>query len=130
MKGLEVTERQLQAQVLDLLAQAGFRLRYHTHDSRRSAAGYPDVCAVRERIVFLELKTRLGKLSAAQKDWLDGLLAAQTEAYLIRPADLDALALVLTARRRPDGIWHKGTHQASVDACFELYMATRKAVAA
>ena len=48
--------------VVDLARTLGWRV-YHTYDSRRSQPGFPDLVLVRERILFLELKSETGKLS-------------------------------------------------------------------
>jgi hypothetical protein len=95
---LEITEKEWQAQVLDLARLCGWRHGYHTFDSRRSASGFPDLVLVRERVVFAELKSETGKLSAAQVAWLEALEAAGAEAYLWRPSDL--VDVMQTLRRR------------------------------
>jgi hypothetical protein len=47
---------------------------YHTHDSRRSERGFPDlVCVRRGVIVFAELKVGRNRLSAAQMEWISAL---------------------------------------------------------
>ena len=99
----ELSEKDLQRQVFDLLALTGFGRVYHTFDSRRSAKGFPDIFALRERAIMLELKREKGKLTPAQKQWLADLASAGLEVYLIRPRDLDALAVVLAARSPFDG---------------------------
>lgn len=98
----QVTEKEWSGQVHDLAQMLGWR-RYHTYRSTRSAAGFPDEVLVRERVVFLELKTEAGKLSGAQEDWLRALLGACVEAYIVRPRDLEALSRVLTGRGRDFG---------------------------
>lgn len=71
---------------------------YHTHDSRRSAEGFPDIVAVRDReLIFAELKKRGGRATEAQIRWLRQLAevghlehAAYVEpvrAYLWTPDD-------------------------------------------
>lgn len=92
-----VDEKTLAAQVAELAKMIGYR-RYHTYRSKRSEPGWPDEALVRDRLVLLELKSDLGKLSGAQKDWLRALRAAGVECYLIRPDDLQDLAAVLAAR--------------------------------
>jgi hypothetical protein len=90
-----MNEKQWQAQVVALAKSLGW-IAYHTHDSRRSAAGFPDlVLAHPERgIIFVELKTANGKLSEAQTDWLMMLAVAvesgDTLVTVWRPADLEA----------------------------------------
>jgi VRR-NUC domain len=74
-----ISERQLQEYVLELARLQGW-LAYHTFDSRRSQAGFPDLVLVRPpRLLFVELKGEtskgtLGKLSKAQREWLDALI--------------------------------------------------------
>ena len=64
-------------------------LRYHTHDSRRSPSGFPDLVCVGPRgVLFRELKTQRGKVSAPQREWLDALAAAGADADIWRPSDL------------------------------------------
>ena len=67
------SEKQFTAQV-EALAERHSWLVYHTHDSRRSQPGYPDLTMVRDgRVIFAELKTVKGRPSAAQKKWLAAL---------------------------------------------------------
>jgi hypothetical protein len=49
--------------------------------------GYPDLCMVRDRIVFAELKSDNGALTVEQQDWLHALGAAGVERYVWRPSD-------------------------------------------
>jgi hypothetical protein len=83
-----LSEKEWQRQVLDLALLYGWRHAYHTFDSRRSSSGWPDLCLVRERVVFAELKSEKGKVSAAQADWLAALEAAGAETYVWRPSDV------------------------------------------
>jgi hypothetical protein len=78
-------------------------LAYHTHDSRSSAAGFPDLCMTRgPEIVFAELKSERGKVTAAQQEWLDALDAVPgTEVYVWRPRDQDDVLTRLRAKERP-----------------------------
>src|SRR6185437_6320236 len=89
----------LDARIRRLCEDLGL-LRYHTHDSRRSPAGYPDLTIVGPRgVLFRELKTQRGKISAEQQRWLDALTAAGQNAAVWRPASLlsGAIAAELTA---------------------------------
>ena len=81
----KIKERDLQNQILKIAKLGGWDY-YHTHDSRRSPAGWPDLVLCRPpEIIFAELKTQKGRLTAAQKHWLDMLLACGQETYVWRP---------------------------------------------
>ena len=68
------TEKQWQATVTQLAQTLGWMV-YHTHDSRRSEPGFPDLVLARDRIVaaYAELKTDKPSsvLSDSQVRWLD-----------------------------------------------------------
>jgi hypothetical protein len=82
-----MSEAQLQASVLELARWRGF-LAYHTHDSRHSAAGFPDCVLVRgDRVLFCELKSGRGRLRPEQESWLATLRNTPTEVYCWRPDD-------------------------------------------
>ena len=67
------TESGYQRTILQLARLLGWRA-YHTHDSRRSAAGYPDLTLCRgDRLLFVELKSLKGRTSPEQRAWLDAL---------------------------------------------------------
>lgn len=87
-----MSERALQDAIIDPKRGVATLLgwtAYHTHDSRHSAPGFPDLVLVRPpRIVFAELKTATGKLSEAQVHWIALLGACGAEVYLWRPDDL------------------------------------------
>lgn len=92
----DISEKQFQQQVVDLAKLSGWKT-YHTHDSRRSNPGFPDLVLVRRgRMVFAELKSRKGRVSAEQQAWLDDLRACpNAEVFLWRPEDLRDIARVL-----------------------------------
>lgn len=52
-------------------------------------AGFPDCVFVRDRIVFAELKSKEGQLTAEQHQWLEALAEAGQEVYLWRPDDME-----------------------------------------
>ena len=86
----QMTERQLQGTVQQLATVYGWRW-YHTHDSRRSVPGYPDLTLVHSgqgRVIWAELKTTRGRLTADQKAWIADLEAAGEEVHVWRPTDL------------------------------------------
>lgn len=98
-----LSEKEFQAQVLSLARIGRWRV-YHTFDSRRSEPGFPDLVLVRgERMIFAELKTEKGRVSAAQKGWLTalGVVAdwpgSPLEVELWRPSDWDDIVRTLTA---------------------------------
>ena len=63
-------EQRLLDRVRTLAREQGW-LCYHTRDSRRSEAGFPDVvCTNGVRIVIVELKSDTGKLTQAQAQWI------------------------------------------------------------
>ncbi len=90
-------EARLLSKVLRLAKQHGYRV-YHTHDSRRSEEGFPDVVLCREDgIIFAELKSSTGKPTMDQTVWLHMLQrTGQVEVYLWRPADWRAIQARLT----------------------------------
>lgn len=88
-----ITEAQFQRQITDLADITGWAW-YHTHDSRKSPVGYPDLTLLRgASVIILEVKTETGKLRAGQQDWIDrwaqvpGVIAA-----VVRPADWERIA--------------------------------------
>lgn len=90
-----LTEKQFQQQVVDLARLFGYFV-YHTYDSRRSEAGYPDLTLLRgQRLIFAELKTEKGRIRPTQQVWLDALKAAGQEAYLWRPSMFETIVATL-----------------------------------
>lgn len=68
-----MTEKDLLAFVVDTARAYGWLI-YHTHDSRRSEAGFPDLVMTKQgRLLFVELKSERGRVSAAQWKWLRAL---------------------------------------------------------
>ena len=92
---LVTSEKDLQGSVLETMRWQGWMC-YHTFDSRRSAGGFPDLVAVRPpRLMFVEFKSEKGKLSSLQIDWLDELVQAHDEVYVVRPSTQDAFMKVV-----------------------------------
>lgn len=70
------SEKDFQQRVITLARSLGYTLIYHTHDSRRSQPGFPDLVLVSprtKRILFRELKSATGRISPDQKHWGDTL---------------------------------------------------------
>jgi hypothetical protein len=102
---LAMSEAQWQAAVLDL-AHALKWEHYHTHDSRRSPSGFPDLVLVRDRVIFAELKSERGDLVGTQYEWLMRLVHAGMEAYVWRPSDwpeVERILRVPVAHHNPQG---------------------------
>jgi len=84
--------------VIDLAHLTGW-LCYHTHDSRRSCPGFPDVILVRgTQLLAAELKSERGRVTPAQQGWIDALSRAGIEVHVWRPADFNAIVARLEAR--------------------------------
>ncbi len=97
MKTPALTEKEFQARGLTLARLNGWKT-YHTHDSRRSAPGFPDLVLVRPpRLIFAELKSEKGRLRPEQRVWLEALSGCieAPESYLWRPRDLQEVQKVL-----------------------------------
>lgn len=92
-----VSEKQFQSAVI-ALAKRHLWLCYHTFDSRKSMAGFPDLVLVRDRIIFAELKTETGRPTADQERWLEGLREAGAEVYLWKPSDWVSIEATLASK--------------------------------
>ena len=80
-----MSERELQEQVVCVARHLGW-LVYHTFDSRRSEPGFPDLVLVRgQKVLFRELKTGRGRVSEAQRLWLERLAVAGADVGVWRP---------------------------------------------
>ena len=91
-----INERTFQAAIVELARLTGWRC-YHTYDSRRSEAGFPDLAMTRGgRVVFAEIKSDKGKVSPAQREWLTALASCPgVEVKVWRPGDWDEIELTL-----------------------------------
>ena len=93
----QISETSFQSDLVDLAETLGF-LVYHTHDSRRSQKGFPDLVMVRERVIYAELKRETGKVTPEQQVWIETLTRAREEVYVWRPSDWDSIVEVLKRR--------------------------------
>jgi hypothetical protein len=91
------TEKEFQAEVMAFGRRAGWRC-YHTHDSRKSAAGFPDLVAVRAgRLVVAELKVPGNRPTADQETWLEEFRAVPAaQVFVWYPADWPEIVKILT----------------------------------
>lgn len=103
------TEKEFSQAIVDIARLLGWRV-YRTHDSRRSPAGFPDLVLVRDgRLVFAELKTERGRVTADQQEWLaalgeveqsvDGWTEKFVRVYVWRPSDWPEIESVLKGER-------------------------------
>ena len=92
-----MTEAEFQTAVVELAKWTGW-LVFHDYDSRRNTAGFPDLVLAHPQrgVLFCELKTDKGRVTAAQQRWLDTLTAAGAETYVWRPDDWPAIRDRLT----------------------------------
>jgi len=84
------SESEFQTHVMTLAKSLGYTQQYHTHDSRRSQAGFPDLVLIHNRtkkLMFVELKAQAGRVSPAQESWLNDLRLGGQVAEVWRPSD-------------------------------------------
>lgn len=90
-----LTEKEFQVQVVEVARACGWHW-YHSHDSRRSPAGFPDLVLVRgDRLIFAELKRESGRVTEAQRDWIDALSGGPWTACVWRPSDWETITAML-----------------------------------
>lgn len=91
-------EEAFRQQVRQIARYNGWRLQYHTHDSRRSDPGFPDEVLAhpaKNRIIIVELKAEKGRLTEPQKQWINMFKNAGYEAAVWRPSDMPIIERVL-----------------------------------
>lgn len=92
-----MTEAALLATVRAMAKRLGW-LVYHTHNSKHSEAGFPDLVMVRRGvIIFAELKSQTGGVTSAQAEWLGRLeeSCSGNLAVVWRPSDLPEIERIL-----------------------------------
>ena len=95
-----MSETQFHNQVVNLAEAFGWKW-YHTHDSRRSPAGFPDLVLTRDGwLIFAELKKQGGRVTADQAAWLKALgevnrRTGWVSRYVWRPSDLPEIHTLL-----------------------------------
>jgi hypothetical protein len=89
------TEKQFEAAVVEY-ARLHSWVTYHTHDSRRSPEGFPDLVLARgDKLLFAELKSDRGRLSDAQLQWIEVLQRTGAVVCVWRPSDWPGIELIL-----------------------------------
>jgi hypothetical protein len=95
-----MTEKAFMAAVVKLAKMLGWE-HYHTWTSIHSPRGFPDLVLARPKerdytdLIFAELKSESGTLTAAQERWIELLRTADCRVYVWRPSDLERIAEIL-----------------------------------
>ncbi len=92
----KISEKAFMRQIVQLAGLCGWFV-YHTHDSRRSTKGFPDILLLKgPRIVVAELKVGRNKLTPEQESWLAAFrLVPGAEVFEWRETDWDLIERVL-----------------------------------
>ncbi len=69
---------------------------YYETPVAADGTGWPDLVLVKHRVLFVELKTNVGRLRPEQVQWLDRLTAAGQTVLLWRPRDWDEVVRILS----------------------------------
>lgn len=86
-----ITEKAFLAAIIRLARQNNY-LYYHTHNSKRSPEGFPDLVLAKAGapLLCIELKTDTGQVTPAQAAWWEVLRSTTgVVAEVWRPRDLD-----------------------------------------
>jgi hypothetical protein len=86
-----MTEKELQKLIIDVAHLFGWMVaHFRSVETKRQGwqtpvqadgQGFPDLCLVRDRVVFVEVKVGYNKLSVHQERWRDRIIASGTEWY-------------------------------------------------
>ena len=94
---LKWTEAEFLAAIRKVAKAHGWKT-YHTHDSRKSESGFPDLVLmhpVRCEVLAWELKAMDGKITFEQGQWIVGLNACGIQADVVRPDRYDWIVEIL-----------------------------------
>ena len=89
-----MTEKAFQSQIIHYAKKQGWHV-YHTYDSRRSEPGFPDLVLVRNKVLYRELKTDKGRLTASQQAWKESLTTAGADYEIWRPNQIQEIFVTL-----------------------------------
>ncbi len=98
-----ITEKEFLGQIVTFARALGYMV-YHTHDSRRSEPGFPDLVMASKKwgkIIYAEIKTSTGKITAAQDEWIRTLVHAGAEVYVWRPRNWNDIIEALGDKPAP-----------------------------
>jgi len=95
-----MTERAFQSAVVRVAREAGWDFRYHTHNSRRSPSGFPDLILCHRdpgQVCYaVECKTDTGACTKAQEAWLAALAGSTGVVSAVwRPQDWESIVAQL-----------------------------------
>ena len=93
----EIPEKAFMEQIREIAIVSGW-MTYHTHNSQRSEPGWPDLALYKDRrLVFIETKRQIGRVTPEQQTWIDALntVDGAVQAYIFRPSDWDQIHEVL-----------------------------------
>jgi hypothetical protein len=91
------SEKAFMAAVIELAQICGWKC-YHTHDSRKSEAGFPDLFLCHEqrhKAFALELKLKR-RPTQAQSAWIEALNRCGIDAFWATPAQMPEIERLLT----------------------------------
>lgn len=101
----ELTEDELLRAVIDIAHLHGWRVaHFRPAQTQRGnwvtpvmadGKGFFDLVLVRNRVLFVELKSQKGRLSPEQRDWADAVAKTGGATRVWRPSDLPEIAEIL-----------------------------------
>tara|TARA_Y100000310_G_scaffold317685_1_gene370820 strand:+ start:3253 stop:3537 length:285 start_codon:yes stop_codon:yes gene_type:complete len=92
-----VNEEHFQLSIIELAKLRGYEHIYHTHDSRHSPAGFPDLIMLKGgRMIVAELKMPGKQPTEEQYFWLCAFSRLTDDVYLWYPEDRNEIERVVT----------------------------------
>jgi hypothetical protein len=90
-----IDEKDFMAAVIAFAKRQGW-LCYHTFNSRKSEAGFPDLVLIRADVLLVvELKVGINRPTAPQQSWLEAFRAAGVRTFLWYPKDWPTIVSLL-----------------------------------
>lgn len=98
-----VSEKAFMGHVIEMAEAYGWTV-WHDHDSRRNAAGFPDLVCMHPAygIVWIELKTETGYVRKGQREFIALIRRCRGRAFVARPRHRDALERLFQGHDVPD----------------------------
>jgi len=97
---VEPTEEEFQAEVVAFAKRHGWDY-YHTRNSRKSVAGFPDLVLIRATVLLVaELKVGDNKPTAPQLRWRELFMGVGVPAFIWRPSDWPLIHTILGGPQR------------------------------